>query len=81
MKKLIALTLALTLILSLAAPVSAVTPALRPPDLPEVPDISDDVHVELPEDYWDNYFEEHPVTIKPISRPSRWRWMAQIYIN
>jgi len=83
MKKIIALLLSLILILilSLAIPVSAVTPALRPPDLPEVPDISGSVHIELPEDYWETYFQDNPIIIKPISRPSRWRWLAQIYIN
>lgn len=81
MKKFIALILALVLILSLAIPAAAVTPTLQPPDLPDVPDISGSVHVELSEDYWDAYFRDNPITIKPISRPSRWRWMAQIYIN
>lgn len=81
MKKIIALTLALILILSLAIPVSAVTPALRPPDLPEVPDISGSVRVELPDKVFDDWFAEHPIIIKPISRPSRWRWLAQIYVN
>lgn len=81
MKKIIALILSVLLILSMAIPAAAVTPTLRPPDLPEVPDISGSVHVELPEDYWDAYFQDNPIIIKPISRPSRWRWMAQIYIN
>lgn len=90
MKKIIALLLALLLILSMAAPVAAVTPTLHPPDLPEVPDISGSVHVELPEDYWDAYFEEHPITVKPteglthidlqpISRPSWWEWLIGKY--
>lgn len=81
MKKIIALTLALILILSLAAPVSAVTPALRPPDLPDVPDITGSVHVELPDGYWSDYFQDNPINLRPISCPAWQHRLLQIYTN
>lgn len=43
MKKIIAIALALTLVLCLAIPAHAVTPELDVPDMPAVPDISDDI--------------------------------------
>lgn len=81
MKKIIALILTLILILSLAIPAAAVTPALRPPDLPDIPDISGSVHVELSEDYWDAYFRDNPIILQSTYRPARWRWRVQIYAN
>lgn len=43
MKKIITISLALALVLCLATPAYAVTPKLDVPDMPEVPDISDDI--------------------------------------
>ena len=88
--KTITILLSIVLILAMAVPVAAVTPTLQPPDLPDVPDISGSVHVELPEDYWDGYFEANPITItpteglthidlQPISRPSWWEWLIGKY--
>lgn len=70
MKKIITLTLALLLVLSMAVPAYAVTPDLQPPDLPDVPDISGSVNVELPDKVFDDWFAEHPVTIKPEKIPA-----------
>lgn len=43
MKKIIAIALALVLVLCLAIPVHAVTPELDVPDMPEIPDIGDNI--------------------------------------
>lgn len=61
MKKIIAILLALMLIASMAVPAFAVTPPLQAPDMPEIPDISDDVKVDIPDDYWEEYFEKNPI--------------------
>lgn len=92
MKKIIPLLLSLLLILSLALPVAAVTPTLQPPDLPEVPDISGSVHVELPDKVFDDWFEDNPapilkpvnfkpvtIELQPVSRPSWWEWLVDKY--
>ena len=43
MKKFIAIMMALALVLCLAIPAHAVTPDLDVPDMPEIPDISDEI--------------------------------------
>lgn len=70
MKKTFALLLALALLMSMLlifvfpVPASAVTPPLGVPDIPEIPDISDDVHVEIPDEVFKDYLEEHPIVIE-----------------
>lgn len=61
MKKLISLLLAVLLIVGMVIPVSAATPKLDIPDIPAVPDISDDIHVELPDGFWADYFKQNPL--------------------
>lgn len=61
MKKLIAILLAVMLVVSMAIPAHAVTPNLEIPDMPEIPDIGDDIVIDIPEDVFDDWFEEHPV--------------------
>lgn len=61
MKKIFAILLVVMLIASMAVPVFAVTPPLEAPDLPEIPDISDDVKIELPNNFWNNWFKNHPL--------------------
>lgn len=58
MKKLIIFVITFAMILALAVPAYAVTPPLQVPDMPEVPDISDDVHVELPDSAFDGYIPD-----------------------
>lgn len=60
MKKILAILLALALILAFPVSVSAVTPPLDTPSI-TVPDISDNIEIELSDDFWDNYFKEHPL--------------------
>lgn len=73
MKKILAILLALILVLCLAAPALAVTPALPVPDIPEVPDIGDDITIEIPDDFWDDWFEANPgpplVPTEPVEEP------------
>lgn len=62
MKKIICTMLALLLIIgTMTVPAHAVTPALKIPDLPKVPEIK--VEVELPKSFWDNWFDEHPLNL------------------
>lgn len=71
MKKITAIFLALILVLCLAAPALAVTPALGVPDMPELPDLSDDIHVTIPDEVLDKWFEEHPIEIvRPTEPPA-----------
>lgn len=68
MKKIPALILAVLLIASMAVPAYAVTPKYEFPDLPEIPDISDDVaeniRIKIPADFWDRWFADHPIIFK-----------------
>ena len=57
MKKIICLILVLLLILSVAMPVFAVTPDLQTSSI-SIPDISDDVHVELPDSAFEGYIPD-----------------------
>lgn len=68
MKKIICITLSLLLILSMVAPVCAVTPDLDTPSI-SIPDISDDVHIEIPDEVFDDWFEEHPIEIPDPTEP------------
>ena len=70
MKKNIAILLALLLILSMAVPAAAVTPPLDTPASPTVPDISDGIHVEIPDEVFDDWFDEHPIVIEPTEAPT-----------
>ena len=70
MKKNIAILLALLLILSMAVPAAAVTPPQDTPASPTVPDISDGIHVEIPDEVFDDWFDEHPIVIEPTVEPT-----------
>lgn len=43
MKKILCMLIALLMVISMAVPAFAVTPDLDVPDMPEIPDISDDI--------------------------------------
>lgn len=67
MKKILSLVLLLSLVMVLSMQVYAVTPIIKVPSV-SIPDISDNVEIELPEEFWDKWFDEHPlpeITIKP----------------
>lgn len=66
MKKILAIILAILLIASMAVPAYAVTPSFKIPDVPQISKIKFNIKIELPEDFWDNYFKEHPVNWKSI---------------
>lgn len=63
MRKIITILFALMLVVSMSVPAFAVTPRLNIPNMPEIPDISDDVKFELPDNFWDNWFKNHPIII------------------
>lgn len=67
MKKLITFALALALVVSMTIPANAVTPDLDTPSI-SIPDISDDVHVELPDGAFDDYIPD--VEIEPTEPPA-----------
>ena len=64
MRRILSILLALTLLVSLLlifvfpVPASAVTPPLNVPDMPEIPDISDDIEVNLPDGIFDDYIPD-----------------------
>ena len=58
MKKILAILLAVLLIVSMAIPAAAVTPKLQIPDVPKIPDISDDVRLNLPDGIFDEYIPD-----------------------
>lgn len=60
MKKILSIMIALMLIVAMAIPARAVTPNLEIPDMPEIPDISDDIVIDIPDEVFDDWYEEHP---------------------
>lgn len=62
MRKIFAILLAVMLIASMTVTTHAATPKLDI-DLPEIPDISGSIKVEIPDTVWDNWFKEHPIKI------------------
>lgn len=62
MKKIFAILLAVMLIASMTVTTHAATPKLDI-DLPEIPDISGSVKVELSDNFWDNWFKANPIKI------------------
>lgn len=58
MKKIFAIILAVMLIASMTVSTYAVTPPLNVPDLPEIPDISDNIEIELPDGVFDDYIPD-----------------------
>lgn len=64
-KKLLPMLAALIMILCMSMPVSAATPTFKAPELPKVPDIK--VNIELPEETFDNWIEEHPINVTPAN--------------
>lgn len=73
MKKFISIILAFLLIVCMAAQVIAATPAIKVPHI-ELPDLSvsvrETVNDILPNDFWSNWFKDHPFRIDW----SRIRW-------
>lgn len=59
MKRIITFLFALMMIFALATPALAVTPPLRAPDLPKVPEFK--FEFKFPDGFWDKYWDEHPL--------------------
>jgi hypothetical protein len=71
MKKIFAILLAVMLIASVTVPAYAVTPPLNVPDI-EIPDISDNVEIELPDGVFDDYIPDltpKEPTEPPVEEP------------
>lgn len=62
MKKFFAFIVAVMLITSMTVIAHAATPKLDI-DLPEIPDISGSVKVELSDNFWDDWFKANPIKI------------------
>lgn len=58
MKKIFAILLAVMLMASMTITTYAVTPPLGVPDMPEIPDISDNIEIELPDGVFDDYIPD-----------------------
>lgn len=63
MKKLLAIALAIMIIICMTVPAYAATPLYKPPAIPDVNIVTEDIHVELPDSFWDKWFAEHPIKI------------------
>lgn len=59
-RKFFSLLLVLSLVMTLALPAYAATPSFKIPNI-TIPDISDNIKIELPDDFWDKWFDEHPL--------------------
>lgn len=83
-KKIITILFSAMLIASMAISVNAATPSLNTPATPTIPDISGSVEIELPDDYFDDYFEDHPIEIAPepeeeeVPSTPVWSWKTFI---
>ena len=87
MRKIIAIVLAVMLMVSMAVSVQAVTPKLDTPSI-TIPDISDDIHIDLPDSAFEDYIPDIGITIatEPEEPPEdigcpgwcgvAWKWMA-----
>ena len=67
MRKILAFCLAILLILSMAVPAFAVTPKLKVPNVPQISkiQIKPTIQIKLSDDFWDNWFKEHPIKWGP----------------
>ena len=72
MKKILVFIGAVMLIASMTVTAHAATPKLDIPDI-EIPDISGSVKVELPDNFWGNYFKANPIKID-FSKVKLWGW-------
>lgn len=63
-KRLFGFVLIIALLYAVAMPVGAVTPTLNPPSLPQIPDISDDIKIDVPDSAYDSWIEDHPVVLE-----------------
>ena len=61
MKKVICTLVAIPLALSMSGTAYAFYPTLKIPTLPTVPEIK--VEVKLPDNFWSNWFKDHPLEI------------------
>lgn len=68
MRKIIAFILAVMLIASMTIPAYAVTPSYKL-DVPQISKIKLDIKIELPDDFWDNWFKDHPIGVPDITIP------------
>lgn len=64
MKKLLILPLALMLTAAMAIPAYAITPSLGVPDMPDVSGIKFEPRIELPDNFWNDWFRDHPLKIE-----------------
>lgn len=77
MKKLIIFVLTVVTVISMTIPAHAATPTLKVPEVPQISKI--DFKVTVGEDFWDNYFKEHPINWGSImdaptsGKLSRWK--------
>lgn len=61
MKKLIVLLLVLLMVMAMAVPAHAATPSVGVPEVPQISNIKFEIKIQLPDDFWGNWFREHPI--------------------
>lgn len=67
MKRIITFLFAFMMIFALATPALAVTPPLRAPDLPKVPEFK--FEFKFLNGFWDKYWDEHPLPDIEVTEP------------
>lgn len=61
MRKALILIFALTLILGIPVQAFAVTPSIKIPDMPGIPEVK--VEVKLSDNFWSNHFNNNPIEV------------------
>lgn len=63
MKKVMMFLLVLVLVIAMAVPACAVTPAMKAPNLPKIPEIQTNIQVKVTGSFWGHWFASNPVPI------------------
>jgi heme/copper-type cytochrome/quinol oxidase subunit 2 len=62
-KKFFAFVMIVVLVIAMAVPACAVTPAMKAPNLPKIPEIQTNVRVKVTGSFWNRWFASNPVPI------------------
>ena len=60
MKRFLSMILIVMIVMSMAITAHAATPSFKVPEVPQISKIKFNIKIELEDDFWDKWFEEHP---------------------